>query len=151
MQGSGIYNTFDDNSPGRPIQLIRIGKYDQKIEVDQTALDIISNCDGSVGFCCVAGKYRTGKSFLLNKLLKIPGNGFRVDPSTVACTQGIWMWSKPLINEREHNYIFFLDTEGTASLTKDTNNDAKLFTLANLISSYLIFNTVGSIDEKSIG
>jgi len=36
-------------------------------------------------------------------------------------------------------------------LNRDGNNDAKVFTLANLISSYLIFNSVGAIDEKSIG
>lgn len=67
-----------------------------------------------------------------------------------ACTEGIWMWSKPLINEREGNYIFFIDTEGTASTNRDSTNDAKVFTLANLISSYLIYNSVGAIDEKSI-
>lgn len=37
-----------------------------------------------------------------------------------------------------------------ASLNRDSTNDAKVFTLANLISSYLMFNSVGSIDEKSI-
>lgn len=37
-----------------------------------------------------------------------------------------------------------------ASLNRDSTNDAKIFTLANLISSYLIFNSVGNIDEKSI-
>ena len=42
------------------------------------------------------------------------------------------------------------DTEGTASLNRDANLDAKIFTLATLISSYLIYNSVGSIDEKSI-
>lgn len=36
-------------------------------------------------------------------------------------------------------------------MNRDGNNDAKVFTLANLISSYLIFNSVGAIDEKSIG
>lgn len=77
MQGSGIYNNLDDNIPGRPIQLIRIRPYG-KIEVDQNALDLISNCDMPVGFCCVAGKYRTGKSFLLNKLLKLEGNGVNI-------------------------------------------------------------------------
>jgi protein tyrosine/serine phosphatase len=70
MQQEGGYNNVQDNSPGRPIQLIRI-KGNGKIEVDQTALDIISNCDMPVGFCCVAGKYRTGKSFLLNRILKL--------------------------------------------------------------------------------
>lgn len=43
-----------------------------------------------------------------------------------------------------------VDTEGSASLSRDTNVDAKIFTIATLISSYLIYNSVGAIDEKSI-
>ncbi len=70
MQNSGVYLNNNDDGPGRPIQLIKVKPYG-KIEVDETALDIIGNCDLPVGFCCVAGKYRTGKSFLLNKLLKL--------------------------------------------------------------------------------
>lgn len=66
-------NNFD-NGPGRAIQLVKMKPYG-KIEVDQDALDLISQCDLPVGFCCIAGKYRTGKSFLLNKLLKLEGNG----------------------------------------------------------------------------
>ena len=61
------------------------------------------------------------------------------------------MWSKPIYNEQMNNYLFFLDTEGTDSLTKGPDNDAKIFSLACLISSYFIFNSVGSIDERSIG
>ena len=30
-----------------------------------------------VGFVCLAGKYRTGKSFLLNKLLMLEGDGVK--------------------------------------------------------------------------
>lgn len=70
MQGSGVYNDYGDSSSEKPIQLIRIRPHGE-IEVDQGALDLISNCDLPVGFCCVAGKYRTGKSFLLNKLLRL--------------------------------------------------------------------------------
>ena len=61
------------------------------------------------------------------------------------------MWSDPFRNEKYHNLIFFLDTEGTDSLVKDPDNDTKIFTLAVLISSYFIYNSVGSIDERSIG
>ena len=60
------------------------------------------------------------------------------------------MWSKPIFNDKEDCYIFFLDTEGSWSLTKDVDNDTKIFTLASLISSYFIYNSVGTIDEKSI-
>ena len=103
-----------------------------------------------VGFVCLAGKYRTGKSFLLNKLLGLRGAGFRVDASTTACTEGIWMWSKPIYNEKEDCYLFFLDTEGSDSTNRNSDHDAKVFTLAVLISSYFIYNSVGAIDEMSI-
>jgi prephenate dehydratase len=56
------------------------------------------------------------------------------------------MWSKPVYNERLGNYLFFIDTEGSQSLTKDIENDTKVFVLATLISSYFMFNSVGSID-----
>lgn len=42
------------------------------------------------------------------------------------------------------------DTEGTDSLVKTADNDAKIFTLATLISSYFIYNSTGAIDELSL-
>jgi GTPase Era involved in 16S rRNA processing len=36
---------------------------------------LLRGVKGSVGFCSLAGKYRTGKSFLLNKLLGLEGSG----------------------------------------------------------------------------
>ena len=47
-------------------------------------------------------------------------------------------------------HLFFLDTEGADSVERDRNHDAKIFSLAILMSSLFIFNSVGSIDEKSI-
>jgi hypothetical protein len=73
-----------------------------------------------------------------------------VDPSTSACTEGVWMWSKPVYNNRLSNYLFFIDTEGSQSVTKGVENDTKIFVLTTLLSSYLMYNSVGSIDEKSI-
>lgn len=41
-----------------------------------------------------AGKYRTGKSFLLNCLLGRQ-SGFVVGPTVEPCTKGIWIWGEP--------------------------------------------------------
>jgi len=35
------------------------------------------NYEGNISFVTVAGKYRTGKSFLLNKLLGLRGEGVK--------------------------------------------------------------------------
>jgi len=56
------------------------------------------------------------------------------------------MWSEPRFNAAQDSYIFFLDTEGIDSLEKDIENDTKIFTLALLIASYFIYNSLGSID-----
>ena len=63
---------------GYPIQLIRI-RPSGKIEIDEKALEVISSCDLPVGFVALIGKYRTGKSFLLNKLLFLEGKGVFIE------------------------------------------------------------------------
>lgn len=40
----------------------------------------------------VAGKYRTGKSYILNRVLLERNSGFEVGPTINACTKGLWMW-----------------------------------------------------------
>ena len=69
--------------------------------------------DCKLAFVAIAGLYRSGKSALLNKLLDIKNpNGFKVEESVNACTQGIWMWSDPQYNQSTDTYIFFIDSEG---------------------------------------
>jgi hypothetical protein len=97
---------------------------------------------------CITGKYRTGKSFLMNKLLRTK-EGFRVDSTTRACTQGLWFWGKPL-SDSEEKAVFLMDCEGTESTDRDSSYDAKLFSLSLLISSVVLFNSVGVIDETAI-
>ena len=47
-----------------------------------------------------AGKFRTGKSFLLNRLLRTPpGEGFGVGETVQACTRGIWLCKDLLSGE----------------------------------------------------
>jgi flagellar basal body-associated protein FliL len=43
-----------------------------------------------------------------------------------------------------------IDTEGLGSLEEDANHDAKIFAIALLISSLLIYNQVGSIDDEAV-
>lgn len=43
-----------------------------------------------------------------------------------------------------------IDTEGLGSLEEGENTDIKIFLMAILLSSYLIYNSVGNIDEKAL-
>lgn len=149
---TGLSNNsgYSNQSEGRPIQIIKLDPRSGKCMINKDALNEMMSYEGNIAFVSVAGKYRTGKSFLLNKLLNLKDRGFTVDPSTDACTQGIWMWSTPIYNEKENVHIFFLDTEGAQSVEKSATHDAKIFALSLLMSSYFIYNSVGAIDENSI-
>lgn len=43
-----------------------------------------------------------------------------------------------------------MDTEGIGALDEDSNHDSRIFSLAVLISSYFIYNSVGAIDESAL-
>ena len=40
--------------------------------------------------------YRTGKSYLLNRVILNRQRGFGVGPTVNPCTKGIWIWGTPL-------------------------------------------------------
>jgi hypothetical protein len=106
---------------------------------------------------CIAGKSRTGKSFLLNALsgasLEGGQGGFSVGHSVEACTRGIWMsrssHTLPLPGGGKCA-VLFLDTEGIGNPGSTPEHDARIFSLAVLLSSLLVFNSLGAIDEESL-
>ena len=111
----------------------------------------------NIGIISLVGKYRTGKSFLLNKVLLNNNNknsGFNVGPTIKPCTKGIWIWSDPIIIN--NNYCnesfpcFIIDTEGLGAYDEEINQDTKIYLIAILISSLFIYNSFGPIDEPAI-
>ena len=57
---------------------------------------MISALDGPLSIISVVGQYRTGKSFLLNRILLGQNDGFVVGSTVNACTKGLWIWSEPV-------------------------------------------------------
>ena len=85
---------------------------------------------------------------LLNKQ-----KGFNVGPTVNPCTKGLWVWSKPILIDKGKDKrmpLLLIDTEGFGALDADSNHDIRIFTLAILLSSYFIYNSVGGIDESAI-
>ena len=112
----------------------------------------------NIGIISLVGKYRTGKSFLLNRVIlnnksKI---GFSVGPTFKPCTKGIWIWSEPIMIKNSHSVnneefpCFLIDTEGLGAYDEEVNHDSKIFLISILISSLFIFNSFGTIDENAI-
>ena len=121
--------------------------------VNQEALQFLSSLEGPLGVISVAGLYRTGKSFLLNRVLLNQSDGFGVGPSINPCTKGLWVWTRPIpgkTSEGRKCNIVVIDTEGLGALDQDSNHDTRVFSLAVLLSSFFIYNSVGSIDEEAL-
>ena len=46
--------------------------------------------------------------------------------------------------------MLVVDSEGIGGLDEDNNHDMRIFSLAMLLSSYFLYNSVGSIDENAL-
>ncbi|XP_070294199.1 guanylate-binding protein 4-like, partial [Salvelinus sp. IW2-2015] len=64
---------------------------DGKLRVVRSALDILDKIDQHVVVVSVVGLYRTGKSYLMNKLAG-ERKVFALEPPSSPKTKGIWMW-----------------------------------------------------------
>ncbi|GAB6024572.1 hypothetical protein CHUAL_009723 [Chamberlinius hualienensis] len=138
-----------------PVQLVKPDIKHKKLMVVEENIQLLHEIRGPVATVAVVGKFHSGKSFLLNQLMrKSSGFGFQIGPTVKPQTMGIWMWGKPLeirVNSTiEKLSVIFLDTEGFAANNISEHYDAKIFAVATLLSSYLIYNSVKIIDQSDI-
>ena len=128
-----------------------------KFVINEEAKKLLSQkSNDNLGIISLVGKYRTGKSFLLNRVIleRNKNLGFGVAPTIRPCTKGIWIWSDPLIINNVHNPgpfpAYLIDTEGLGAYDEEINHDSKIFLIAVLISSLFIYNSFGAIDENQV-
>ncbi|CAN0299084.1 unnamed protein product [Lampetra fluviatilis] len=104
----------------------------------------------------IVGRYRTGKSFLMNRLAGTragsctPVQAFPLGSTVEAHTKGIWVWLRPHPRDQE-KCLLLLDTEGQGDIhSSGSEHDTWLFVLAMLLSSTLLFNTKGTLDKEGM-
>ncbi|KAI1305312.1 Guanylate-binding protein 1 [Halotydeus destructor] len=138
--------------PDQPIQLVKPDADHRKLVLVEENIRFLHQIKAPLAIVAVVGKFHSGKSFLMNQLMG-KGTGFGVGPSVQPMTMGIWMWGKPAkmkTADGEEISVIFLDTEGFAANNVSENYDAKVFAVATLLSSHLLYNSVKIIDQVDI-
>ncbi|XP_078389765.1 guanylate-binding protein 2-like isoform X2 [Cetorhinus maximus] len=141
--GRAVYNVEE------PVCLIE-NSASGELQVNQEALNILSEISQPAVVVAIVGLYRTGKSYLMNKLAGRQ-RGFSLGSTIQSHTKGIWMMCVPHPRNPDHRLIL-LDTEGLGDVEKgDEKNDSWIFALAVLLSSMLVYNSMGTIDQYAVG
>lgn len=61
--------------------------YFLEFNINEEAVSLVTSIKGNIGIISVAGLYRTGKSYLLNRMILDRSSGFGVGPSINPCTK----------------------------------------------------------------
>ena len=150
LNGLGLPILNPNIGEDKAIPLVKLQRDEFVIEGE--AIELLKQIQAPVSFLCVCGKYRTGKSYLLNKVL-LGSRGFSIGSTINACTKGLWIWKRPfkfITEEKEEIAVFVIDTEGLGAIDEDATHDTKVVLLGLLLSSLMIYNSVGSIDENAL-
>uniref|UniRef100_K7E431 GB1/RHD3-type G domain-containing protein n=1 Tax=Monodelphis domestica TaxID=13616 RepID=K7E431_MONDO len=120
-----------------------------ELVVNQKALQILTSITKPVVVVAIVGLYRTGKSYLLNRLAG-RNKGFSLGSTIQSHTKGIWMWCIDHPTEPDHTLVL-LDTEGLGDVEKgDSKNDSWIFALAILLSSTFVYNSMNTINHQAL-
>ncbi|XP_072824395.1 guanylate-binding protein 6 isoform X2 [Vicugna pacos] len=118
---------------------------DELLSVNKEALQILGEISQPVVVVAIVGLYRTGKSYLMNRLA-----GFPLGSTVQSETKGIWMWCVPHPCKPNHTLVL-LDTEGLGDVEKgDPKNDSWIFALAVLLCSSFVYNNMNTINHQAL-
>ncbi|XP_067218443.1 guanylate-binding protein 1-like [Chanodichthys erythropterus] len=137
------------NSRLMPSPICLVENVNGSLCVCKGAIEFLSRIKEPVVVVSVVGLYRTGKSYLMNRLAG-QQSGFALGNTIESKTKGIWMWCVPHPYKEGHTLVL-LDTEGLGDVDKgDSKNDGWIFCLAVLLSSTLVYNSRGTINNDAV-
>uniref|UniRef100_A0A0G4F0C3 Guanylate-binding protein N-terminal domain-containing protein n=1 Tax=Chromera velia CCMP2878 TaxID=1169474 RepID=A0A0G4F0C3_9ALVE len=139
----------------KAVQLVVPVDQHEGLAVQEGAAKALVKLDEPLYVISVVGPVHSGKSFMQNQLIKLSqgdfavrGDLFELGYTVDAKTEGLWMFPVPMRNNR--GTLVFLDSEGLFASNATELYDAKIYAIASLLSSHVLFNSVKMIDQQMI-
>ena len=110
------------------------------LKIVPETLRLLEGIERPVAVLSICGPYRSGKSYLLSRMLDSADSfalGHTMDPKTF----GIWIGTTAL--ECDEFTLLLMDTEGIDAVNETVNGDASVLVMTVLLSSCLIYNSMG--------
>lgn len=130
---------------------------DDAFSVNPQAVEFLQSLDRTkLAIAALAGPYRSGKSFLLERVLlqrEAGATGFAIGDTVNACTKGLHISTKllPASNSTDGDYsILVVDVEGLGAISASDTHDSRIFCMALLLSSLFLYNSTGKIDQQAV-
>lgn len=149
----------EDSGRGCPLPFINIGNTSsgrpRVAAVTEAAKRLLSNIEGPICVVSSIGLFKSGKSSVLNRVLLPSGeDGFHVDSNDdQPCTRGLWVWSEPIKAQAPDGTevsMILVDCEGLDGGSSFQERDCCIFSLSVLLSSYIIYNSVGALADDAV-
>ena len=143
------------------------GRYELDLDAIKTIFGRPDIAQLLIAVYCIAGKLRSGKSFILGLLLKFLmygeesenwidveiENNFNYSNSGNRVTIGIWIWSEPIIRKNvkgEDVAVFLMDTQGWHDDQTSLKDSSLIFGMSALLSSVVMFNVDKNVGEDDL-
>lgn len=125
-----------------PMPLLTLDS-DKKLTLNQNAARVLKRINEPIVVIGIVGKYRSGKSFLMNQLLD-RSQGFALGPTVQSATKGVWMW----LSRRADGPLLLLDTEGQHDIEGNDDRSVQIFVFLIFLSGCLLVNCQNVIDDN---
>ncbi|KAL3859993.1 hypothetical protein ACJMK2_010170 [Sinanodonta woodiana] len=138
-----------DDGLQMPAPMCLVENTQDRLIVREDTVRFLSQVKLPMVVVAIVGPYRTGKSFLMNRLME-KNSGFALGSTVESKTKGIWAWCRRHPINRDQ-CLLLLDTEGLGDVKKgDENNDNWIFALSVLLSSTLIYNCLSTLQQDAL-
>ena len=110
-------------------------------------LRLLETIDRPVAVLAIGGPCRTGKSYVLSRMLG-SADDFALGHTMNAKTFGVWIGTTVL--DGDQFTLLLMDTEGIDSANAKARDDASILVMTVLLSSYFIYNSIGSPKKNDL-